>query len=712
MLNYDRIKELKKINLPDDLISQLLFLNFSKTGNLSIKAMKRIMPFLEEGDTYNEDCEQAGYDFRNMYKGKRSALLDPHEILPDITNPVVRRAVSQTIKVVNAIIKKYGSPQLICIELAREMAKDHDERMTIKKNQDKNFELNENIKEQIRELGFTPTPFDIVKYKLWKEQSEVCAYSGRKISIDQLFDKDIVDIDHIIPYSKCFDDSYNNKVLVFAEENRQKGSRIPMEYLKNDSEKLHRFELFSAGVKNRKKREKLLLESFTEEMKNSFIERNLNDTKYISKLLYNFIRNTLEFAPSESFKRKPIRCNNGPITSYLRKQWRIVKSREESDLHHAKDAAVIACTTDSMINRISKYVQGREEKFSHRFPYTETVTGEHFESRDDYDKIYGTRIPQPYRFFFEELEARLGNTPMANEKLFIELGYQFNEKVKPVFVSRMPHHSVTGAGHDATLRSIKDCREGTVASKTPLTKLVWDFKKGEIKGYHNKRDDMLLYNALCAKLAQFNYDAKKAFADEFRKPKADGTPGPVVKTVKIEETQTISVPITNDNNKTVADNGDMVRIDVYKEDKKFYFIPIYTADTKKETLPNKAVVIHKLYSEWKEMKDENFLFSLYSRDLIKITDKKPIMTLRTTGEKIDINSNLVYYIGADTDSNRWTVISHDNSIVQSIKDNKIKYGKRISISNVLDIKKYQVDVLGNVSEVKSEKRQTFDRLKK
>lgn len=706
-----RSDELCKIGIDNDLISQLLYLNFTKTGNLSIKAMKKIMPFLEEGCTYDAACEKAGYDFRNNYQGEKTNLLEPNKILPDIPNPVVKRAVSQAIKVVNAIIKKYGSPQLICIELAREMAKDHDERIEIKKKQDKNFELNDRIINEIKELGYKPTPFDIVKYKLWKEQGEICAYSGKKITLNQLFDKDMVDIDHIIPYSKCFDDSYNNKVLVFAEENRQKGCRIPMDYLKNNPDKLHRFEIFAQNCKNYKKREKLLLNQFTDEMKNSFIDRNLNDTKYISKLLYNFIHNTLKFAPSESFKRKPVRCNNGPITDYLRKQWGIEKSRNQSDLHHAKDAAVIACTTDAMIKRISEYVKGREERFSHHYPYTDPETGEIFEKREDYDKAFGTKVPQPYKHFSEELKARLGDSPMAFGKLFLSLGYPINETVKPVFVSRMPHHSVTGAGHDATLRSIKGCPDGTVVSKTPLTKLKWDDKNGVIKGYHNKEDDILLYDALCARLAKFDYDAKKAFADEFRKPKADGTPGPIVKKVKIDSTQTISVPITSDNEKTVAASGDMVRIDVFKQNNKFYFVPIYTADTKKATLPNRAAS-KKPYSQWKEMKEEDFLFSLYSRDLIKITDKEPIMTLTTTGSQIDINGQLVYFIGADINTNRWSVISHDNSIAESIKDGKIKYGKRIVITNVSDIKKYQVDILGNVSEVKKETRQTFDRLKK
>ncbi|MFW2551456.1 type II CRISPR RNA-guided endonuclease Cas9, partial [Klebsiella pneumoniae] len=84
---------------------------------------------------------------------------------------------------------------------------------------------NENELKAIREFKTNPTGQDIVKYKLWQEQQNICIYSGKNISIQDLF-TEAVDVDHIIPYSMCFDDSYNNKVLVLASENRQKGNRV------------------------------------------------------------------------------------------------------------------------------------------------------------------------------------------------------------------------------------------------------------------------------------------------------------------------------------------------------------------------------------------------------------------------------------------------------------------------------------------------------
>lgn len=705
--DLDRERELKQIDVPDSIISQLLFLNFSKTGNLSVKAINKILPFLQEGQTYNEACENAGYNFREGYSKEKNVYLDPNEILCDVPNPVVRRAVSQTIKVVNSIIRQYGSPQLICIELAREMAKNHDERNQIKKSQEENAAKNDRIINEIKELGFKPTGFDVVKFKLWREQNEICMYSGKHISINELFDKNMVDIDHIIPYSKCFDDSYNNKVLVFSEENRLKGNRLPYEYIKENEEKLHSFEVRANLVKNYKKREKLLKKSISEEEADGFIERNLQDTKYISRLLFNYIRTGLQFKKSRTFSKKPVRCNNGAVTNYLRKRWGIDKDRNESDIHHCKDAAVIACTTQKMINQISHYVKGREIKYSHDFPFVDDASGEIIETREQYDEYYGVKIPEPWKGFGKELFVRTSQDPMKYQTLFNDFGYPATKEIKPVFVSRMPKHSVSGAGHDSTIRGINKTDENMVITKTELCNIKWDKIKGEIVGYYNKDDDRLLYDALCKRLAENNYDAKEAFKSDnpFRKPKSDGTPGPIVRKVKIESKQTLGVKINN--NTGIAANGDMLRIDVFKEKGKYYFVPIYAADTKKSTLPTKAAVSNKPYSKWKEMKEENFIFSLFSRDLIKIFNDKPIMSDTTNGTEVDISNSFLYYISADINSCRWWIIAHDNSICY-----KDKKGSRISIMNINNIQKYQVDILGNVYEVKKEKRQMFDTMKR
>lgn len=201
---------------------------FNKTAKLSIKALDKINPYLEQGMLYNEACEAAGYDFRKNEKSLRKFLpANPKDApeLDEINNPVVRRAVSQTIKVINAIIREMGeSPTFVKIELARDLSRNYKDRKEMEKLQKENQSKNDKMMEELKEsFGMiSPTGLDLVKYKLWKEQDGRCPYSLELIEAGRLFDIGYADIDHIIPYSLSFDDSYNNKVLVKASENSKK----------------------------------------------------------------------------------------------------------------------------------------------------------------------------------------------------------------------------------------------------------------------------------------------------------------------------------------------------------------------------------------------------------------------------------------------------------------------------------------------------------
>lgn len=700
-----RIEQLSNLHLDANCIDKLLELSFSKYGHLSIKAIRKLIPYLEQGLLYNEACEKAGYDFRGHSFCDKSLLLNTEyvrNIVNDITNPVVRRAVSQSIKVINAIIRKYGSPQLVCIELAREMSKNFDERRKIDKAFKENAEFNEKIKKEIISFGKSnPTGLDIVKLKLWKEQNEFCPYSLEKLDITRLFEPGYVDVDHIIPYSISFDDSYKNKILVKSEENRQKGNRIPYAYFGKDEQRWHNFEQFIAtNIRDYHKRERLLKKEITKDDEENFKERNLNDTKYISRFIYNLINDVLEFAPSEKYNKKRVMAVNGSITYYMRKCWGLNKDRNENDLHHAQDAVVIACTSDGMIQKITRYSKGRELLFAkstskNLIEILDAETGELKKvDKIQYDKDFGIKFPQPWEGFKEELFIRLSSNPMNYLSKLVQLGYDYNNEVKPIFVSRMPKRKNKGSGHKDTIRSAKALDKNLVITKTDIRNLTLD-KDDEIKGYYNPQDDILLYNALKQQLKKFNGDGEKAFESSFYKPKADGTNGNPVKKIQIYEKVSLGVVLNNING--YAANGSMVRIDVFKKDG-FYFVPIYTADTLKLKLPNKAVVANKPYSEWKEMDNSfEFLFSLYPNDLVKIKHKSGINATKSNGGKVKINDVFLYYNKAGINTGGLDFVTHD-------KDYEIV---NLGLKTLESIEKYQVDVLGNISKVKGEKRQEF-----
>lgn len=692
-----RIAALREAGIPPQFDEALLPLSFSKYGSLSVRAMQKLIPLLEEGLRYDEACTRVYGDHRGLRPEQRKNRLSLTD-MEEITNPVVRRAVSQTIKVINAVVRTYGPPDVVRIELAREMSRTFDERRKMEKRQDDNRAANERAKDQIAEYkGDHATGLDIVKFKLYREQDGVCLYSGQNLDIARLFEPGYADVDHIIPYSRCFDDSYQNKVLVLASENRQKGNRLPYEYFGQDEARWHGYEVRVENlIHNYRKRQKLLKRRLTEEESTGFIDRNLKDTQYITRAVYNLIRDHLAFAES-NYRKKPVQAVNGAVTAMLRGRWGVQKIREDGDLHHCLDAAVIAATTPGLVQRLTAYNKHRETWERSPAGYVDPATGEMIELPQEARR---DPFPKPWERFRQELEARLDPIDPRHQIDLLKLEtYESDEEIKPVFVSRMPNHKVTGAAHAETIRSCKG-GDGFTVTKTPLTNLKLN-KFGEIEGYYNPASDTLLYDALLARLKDFGGDGAKAFAQPFYKPKKDGTPGPRVDKVKICEKATVGLPVRDG----IAANGSMVRIDVfYVEDDGYYFVPIYVADTKKESLPNKAVVAYKAYSEWKEMKDENFIFSLYPGDLVRIQSRKGIklnLAKGGTGEKeIVRQEGMYYYRGSDISTGAISVSSHDR-----------RYESRgIGVKTLQSIEKYQVDVLGNYYKVDlPEKRMTFSK---
>jgi CRISPR-associated endonuclease Csn1 len=265
----------------------------------------------------------------------------------------------------------------------------------------------------------------------------------------------------------------------------------------------------------------------------------------------------------------------------------------------------------------------------------------------------------------------------------------------------MPRRKVTGPAHKDTVKSPRLLEDGYVIVKRPLQ----DLTLKNIETYYAPDSDRLLYNAIVERLNAFGGDGKKAFAEDFHKPRHDGTPGPIVRKVKLLEPSTLNVPLHKGNG--VADNEAMVRIDVFHvEDDGYYFVPIYIADTCSDTLPNRACVAHKKYSQWKEMNEEDFLFSLYPNDLVRISSKRPIKcnvrNKNSTLQNQTAYSVLAYYSGADISAGAISCLSHDGAYEI----------KGLGIKTLECIEKYEVDVLGTFHKISKEKRQSFTKKKK
>lgn len=676
---------------------------FSKFGHVSAKACYKLLPFLEQGMVYTDACAAAGYTLQ-------AAVSEPK----NIPNPVVKRAVSQTLKVVKAIQEKYGcAPVEVHIELARDMARSYADRQKMKKSMDDNQAQNEKIKEYLKREHriLQPTGQDIVKFKLYQQQNGRCAYSLQAFDLSRfMHEPDYAEVDHIIPYSRSMDDSYHNKVVVLTAENRQKGNRTPMEYLQDKPARRDAFVAWvKANIRDYRKRDNLLLESYTADKASDWKDRHINDTRYISRFLLNYLEDTMKLTPGCTKRKKRILAVNGAVTSYVRKRLGIPKIRANGDLHHAVDAVIIAAVTEGIIQKITRYSKMRELHIvsDDQGNMIDTRTGEILPQTRRRHKL--APFPEPWPCFRSELEARVSDHAAEAIQALHLPTYGNKEEIQTPFVSRMPNHKVTGQAHEETIKSSKLREEGYSIIKTKLSDLKLG-KDGEIEGYYNKESDVLLYHALKARLQLYNGNGSKAFEEPFYKPTADGKQGPLVKKVKIMEKTNLNVPVYQ--KKGMAKNGAMVRTDVFGVEEKgklqYYMVPIYVADTVKKRLPNKAVVANTSYAEWKEMDDRDFLFSLYPNDLIYVKKKKELKTKAQTNCTIappaDLKEALLYYKGCDIKTGAFTAENHDNTYVV----------RGLGIKTLVSLEKYVVDVLGNIHKVKKEKRMpiTFKKSKK
>ena len=721
--------------------------NFKAFGHLSIKALQKITPHILEGMTYDKACEVAGYDFK-----KQSASLE------QITNPVVKRAIAQTLKVVRAIERKYGKPYFIKVETARDLAKNFKDRNAIKKENEENQGYNEDIKSIITD-GYEASPKtkggkqllnhlkefnvrlnknadfngqQIIKVKLYHEQNSVCLYSGKPIDFEtMLHDDNAYQVDHIVPFSRSNNDGMTNKVLVLTEENQKKGNQTPFEYFGADEkhwkEYVARVESTyqtrevkkgdkDAGVNYKyngyamKKKQNLLLQEYKND---SWNVRALNDTRYITRFIQNYLRQNVDFAEGEEKQR--VIAPNGTTTAYLRKRWGLAKDRTEDVLHHAKDAAVVAAINQKIVYKANLFSKEQEmklylnnaktidEKRQILLQSTDKNTGEITDeatftqaqkdlAQAEYFKLRSNeetknRFPDPWPDFSKEVMKRTLNTDVAtlqNELRGLDnYDEDFRLSIKPIFVSREIRHKIRGEAHESKLRSNRN-RNGQNIIRIPLTELTLQrlensLVKEEFDSQKNSNGSSL-YEKLLARLNECNGDAKKAFNPPFKLykgPKQDKNGNPIspVAAVKVYDKKGV-ISVGRKANAPVA-LAEMVRIRVYKKDNQIYMIPDYRINIleNKETME----LLKPLKKVSKIDNSFNFIGYLYKGDLITIQK--------------DSQTFVGYFVQFEGD-NRITIKNH--LAVDSSRDSKSTV-KRESLSGINYLKIHKVDVLGNVN---------------
>ena len=317
-------------------------------------------------DILRNDYNISDNQLRKLYH--HSATIDATELLEKlpvgkdadkdiqaIRNPIVITALFELRKLVNELIDEHGKIDEIKVEMARDLKISKSQRNKIRKEQKRLERENDRVKARLLEERQRVTHDNILLYKLWEECKHTCPYTGKPISVTQLFSGE-VQIEHIHPWSRSLNDSFSNKTLCYADENRKKGNKTPFEFYGSDEAnwsaiKERALKLFS-DTKEYPNAYQKFKRFVQQKFDDDFSTRQLNDTRYISKEAKNYLSKICN----------KVTVSPGQATSNLRHKWGLnqilnddnEKTREDHR-HHAIDALVMACTKVSYVQELSKW---------------------------------------------------------------------------------------------------------------------------------------------------------------------------------------------------------------------------------------------------------------------------------------------------------------------------------------------------------------------
>ena len=468
-----------------------------------------------------------------------------------LRNPLAEQIINETLMVVKEIWKEHAKPDEIRIELTRELKNNAEERAKIYKMNQEGEKLNKSVIDRLVEDKIDPTLGNIERYKLWQSQNQQSPYTGSTIQYSDVFDKGKFDIDHILPKSRYFDDSFSNKILAETDINREKGNRTAMEYIEQGSVKYsilnkEQYIDFVNATFSRKKRKNLLATKIPQDP----INRQLKDTQYINvrakQELYKLVGN------------ENIKTSTGGVTDYLRHMWgltekfkHITKERFEAlgksknevwvervfdeekkkhvlkvknwskridHRHQALDALIVACTEPSHIQKLNnlnkelqKEIAKEKTKLFGDKPIEDDNLLEEFmqlsqEKRNDFMKSLQKsirKIELPWKGFIEEAEKHLLNTIISQkskEKLIIQ----------PQKGSTELGLKIRGQLHNSTIYGKS---EGKECYRIPLTKLA-DNSVSTEKTINKIVHPFLRETILTHFVKTYKSDKKEAFSAE------------------------------------------------------------------------------------------------------------------------------------------------------------------------------------------------------
>ena len=537
---------MKEEDLDGGLLDQLYRLDFVKPGygNKSAKFICKLLPQLQQGLGYSEACAAVGYRHSNSPTSEEiteRTLLEKIPLLQrnELRQPLVEKILNQMINLVNALKAEYGVDE-VRVELARELKMSREERERMAEGNRRREKENKAIAEKIRECGLFPTKSRIRKYMLWEEAGEQCLYCGQILTLSQCLNGDDMEVEHIIPKSVLYDDSYGNKTCACRRCNKEKGNRTALEYIRAkgwEAEYMERINgLLDKKTISYSKHQRLRW--LKEDIPSDFLERQLRLTQYISRQAmailqqgirrvsaseggvtarlrslwgYDDILHTLNLDRYDSMGETERVSREGETTEKLRiTNW----SKRKDHRHHAIDALVVASTRQGYIQRLNR-VSSESER--------EAMSGEiEVQKATKTDKL-------------SLLERWLTQRPHLSVRAV-------SDKVAEILISYRPGKRVVTRGRNIYLRHGKKCvQSGLLVPRGPLSKetvygqitvngepqIVCKYDLHSLKAKDvDYVVDLALRKRLKELLAQHGGKEKEAFAGDVYLDEA-GTQGPI-----------------------------------------------------------------------------------------------------------------------------------------------------------------------------------------
>lgn len=530
-------ESLKKYGFDEKQAKRLTGVSLQKGeyGSLSAKAIKKILPHLQEGLTYDVACIHAKYNHSKSETAEdlaNKSYKDKLDLLKknSLRNPIVEKILNQMVNVINAVIEdeNLGKPDEIRIELARELKKNAKQRKEAESAIRKATAENQKIRETIQnEFGIkNPSKNDIIRYKLWDElkgNGYKTIYTNTPIPKEEIFSNKF-EIEHIIPQSRLFDDSFSNKTLALSSVNKAKDNQTAYDYLQKtlSEEDFYQYKervkrLFLNDKKT--KYNKLLMSG--KEIPDGFIERDLKNSQYIAKKARHML---LEICPT-------VVATSGSITARLRSDWGLVNVMKELNWekyhklglteiienkqgktikrikewtkrndhrHHAMDALTVAFTKHSHIQYLNNLNARSDESKPNKSKEIFAIQNKELE-RDDRNKL---KFKLPIPNFRQEAMKYLDQ---------ILVSHKAKNKVVTKNINKIK-------SKDGLSKQIQLTPRGQLHKETVYGKInQYDTREVKINASFDK--EMILKvakreykNALLERLEVFGHDAKKAFS--------------------------------------------------------------------------------------------------------------------------------------------------------------------------------------------------------